>query len=133
MPEKGPAVPVGAGAVAVPEAVPEGVPPVAYLTRYWTPVAGQVDLVPSGVLLVSVNGEGPGIIGRWGSTWSCWDELAGLDTAENVVVVPDLLENAALASQCWDESVDSLECVLDLDKRVGGSGRWGNASVGENL
>lgn len=128
MPEKGAPVPVGAGAVAVPEGVP-----VAYLTRYLTPVAGQVDLVPSGVLLVSANGKGSGVVGRWGSTWLSWDELAGLNTAENVVVVPDLLQNAALASQCWDESVGSLECVLDLDKRVGGSLRWSNASVGENL
>lgn len=54
LPEKGAPVPVGAGAPLV--CVPLGVPE-AYLTRYLTPVAGQVDLVPSAVLLVPTKGR----------------------------------------------------------------------------
>lgn len=91
MPEKGAPVPVGAGAPLVGVPVPVGCPPVAYLTRYLTPVAGQVDLVPSEVLLVATNEKEPEVFGIWGGTWSCWDEFAGLHTAANVVVVPDLL------------------------------------------
>lgn len=91
--------------------MPDGVP-VAYLTRYFTPVAGQVDLVPSDVLLVRKNRSRG--FQRWSSTWSCWDKFASLNTTANVVMVPDLLKNAARASQCWDESMGSREGVLDL-------------------
>lgn len=70
--------------------------------------------------------------GVFGSVWGGGDELAGLDAAEDVVMVSGFVEDGTVATDGYYCTVGGGEGGLDGGDRVGSRGARGDSGSSEN-
>lgn len=110
-------VPVGAGGLVV-VVVGGGLPP---LGRYLTPVAGQVDLVPSMYRsrYISICYKTPCAVSRGEHTRISSNELASRHTAFHVKVIPNFIQFTTTAADGDRASIYSCQSSLDRGGCIG--------------